>query len=335
MRNEFKKVNVGDLIKGVNNGEIIREAYQRTPSHDLKFSRAIIDSILNNKDIGVITLAECENNKIAILDGSSRLQDIEDFVSNKLAMSKEVVEVFTNTKGETLEKASKLDYYYKDLNETQKTQFNNFNINILIYKETTLEERVEKFRNLNTSTALSNVQKSKGLSNVVVDELEAYLKSKAFITKLFTTRQIQKDELYSVASLIIANLTNNYSSSYTKLVENIKGVKQDELHVEQVYDIIDRIDGAIIEGAIDCSFNKYNIIHLIISLYNHYDIIEQVELNNSLFPAIATQGANSGAKNTERQELVEKALNKQLKKTKKAPVVTEIKELNVDEFIAQ
>lgn len=328
----MKSYKVSELLEMLESGNLVREMYQRTPSHDKKFGQGIIKSLLNGQDINIITLAQTEVGKLAILDGSSRLQDIQNFINGDLTLTETATEIYTNSKGETLEKSTKIERTFTELSETVKSQFMETTVLCRIIEGLDINGRFDKFLQLNNSTSLSNVQKSKGLSSELLESLNEYLLCKPFINKVFTSRNIQKDEVYGLSVLILANIGNVYNASYVKMLDNVKKLTNDDIDIDRIKEIVDTINQAFNDETITVSVNKYNLVHLINALYSNYDNLKNIVVDNNLFPNIATTGANSSVKNDERQKAVDKALNKQLKGIKKTPA-KEIEEIDIDELV--
>ena len=327
----MKNYKVNEMVEMVKNGQMVREMYQRTPSHDKKFGQGIIKSLLNGQDINIITLAKTETGKLAILDGSSRLQDIVNFIDGNLTLTETATEIYTNSKGETLEKSTKIERTFAELPETVKSQFMETTVLCRIIEGLDINGRFDKFLQLNNSTSLSNVQKSKGLSSELLETLNDYVLCKPFINKVFSLRNIQKDEIYGLSVLILANVGNVYNASYVKMLDNVKKLTNETIDIDKIKEIVDIINQAFDDETITVSVNKYNLVHLINALYNNYDNLNNITVDNNLFPNIATTGANSSVKNDERQKTVDKALNKQLKGIKKTPA-KEMEEIDIDEL---
>ena len=75
----MENLKIEELMEMLKKGELIRGSYQRTPSHDLKKAREIIGDILKNKFAGALTFSKNpENGIVEIIDGSSRLADIQN-----------------------------------------------------------------------------------------------------------------------------------------------------------------------------------------------------------------------------------------------------------------
>jgi len=328
----MKTMKISEMVEMLGNGNIIRERYQRTPSHDKKFGQGIIKSLLNGQDVNIITLAKTETGKLAILDGSSRLQDITNFINGNLTLTETATEIYTNAKGETLEKNTKIERAFTDLPETVKSQFMETTVLCRIIEGLDINGRFDKFLQLNNSTSLSNVQKSKGLSSELLETLNDYLLCKPFINKVFSLRNIQKDEIYGLSVLILANIGNVYNASYVKMLDNVKKLTVETVDIDKIKEIVDIIDQAFQDETITVSVNKYNIVHLINGLYNNYDNLNNITVDNNLFPNIATTGANSSVKNDERQKLIDKALNKQLKGSRKTQT-KEMEEIDINELV--
>jgi len=84
--------NIQDLVKLHQQGKLtINTEYQRSEVWKLKKKQLLIDSILNDYDIGSIILRQNQN-MWEILDGQQRLKAIFDFIENKFPLSKETSE---------------------------------------------------------------------------------------------------------------------------------------------------------------------------------------------------------------------------------------------------
>ena len=344
---ENKRITVKELCKMVEDGKLIREAYQRTPSHTEAFASGIINSLINGDDIGNITLSYIDDKReiMAILDGSSRLSDICKYISNQFGYEKEVVEVFTSNSGETIEKSKKTKIKFNKLTEQQQKKLLEIGVNCQIFDIKNIEDRFTKFLQLNNSVALSNIQKQKGLSSDLLELLNETLHNSIVSSVILTNRAIQKDELYSTAVCILANIGNCYSGSNVKMLSDVKELTSEDININKVIDIINMVDKSINEERLTCTFNKYNLIHLVSSLYRVDDVLlPDISIDNNIVPSIETKGANSKAKNEERckkqDKQVKKAVSLALERVKAssipvAPAPTEeVKEIDLNSQLA-
>jgi len=82
--NDFVKLHKQDRL-------VINAEYQRSEVWKLPKKQLLIDSILNDYDIGSIILRQKEDSKWEILDGQQRLKAIFDFVDGKFTLSEETL----------------------------------------------------------------------------------------------------------------------------------------------------------------------------------------------------------------------------------------------------
>ena len=337
-------ISVKELCKMVEDGKLIREAYQRTPSHTETFASDVINSLINDEDIGNITLSYIDDKKevMAILDGSSRLTDICRYIDNQIGYEKEVIEVFTSTSGETIEKSKKTKIKFDKLTEQQQKKLLNTGINCQIYDMKDINDRFKKFLKLNNYVPLSNIQKQKGLSSDLLELLNDTLHNSTVSSVILTNRAIQKDELYSTAVCILANIGNCYSGSNIKMLSDVKELTSEDVNINKVIDIINMVDKSINEERLTCTFNKYNLIHLVASLYRVDDVLlPDISIDNNIVPNIETKGANSKAKNEERckkqDKQVKKAVSLALERVKANAIpvapTEEVKELDLNQAL--
>ena len=295
----MEKIKIEKLMEMLGKGELIRGSYQRTPSHDLKKSREIVGDILKNKFAGALTFSKNpENGIVEIIDGSSRLADIENYVGGKFGT---IVQYLDENS-----KLCKKEIFFQELEEEEKNNFLNYEFPIL---EVDWNSRLEMFVKLNSATTLSVVQKNKGNLNSCFSEcLEEFKKSKVCSVCL-TDRQLQKDEDVSIIAQIIANVNNCYSSSNSKLMENIRNKTID---VDTFKSILNKM-----EGLEDIS--KYHFISVVSALMTpdgkgrrvDLEALEEID-NRYLNFKIDTAGANSAEKNTERIKKARSVINKLL-----------------------
>ena len=287
------------LMEMLEKGELVRGSYQRTPSHDLKKSREIVGDILKNKFAGALTFSKNPEGEIVeIIDGSSRLADIENFTNGKFGIITQYLDENS--------KLCKKEIFFQELEEEEKISFLNYEFPIL---DVEWSSRLEMFVKLNSATTLSVVQKNKGnLNSCFAQCLEEFKKSHVCSVCL-TDRQLQKDEDVSIIAQIIANVNVCYSSSNSKLMENIRDKSID---VDTFKSILRKM-----EGLEDIS--KYHLISVVSALMTpdgkgrKVDIsaIDEIDSRYLNFK-IDTAGANSAEKNTERIKKARSVINKLL-----------------------
>lgn len=295
----MEKIKIQNLMEMLEKGELVRGSYQRTPSHDLKKSREIVGDILKNKFAGALTFSKNpENGIVEIIDGSSRLDDVEKYVGGKFGIITQYLDENS--------KLCKKEIFFQELEEEEKNSFLNYEFPIL---EVEWVSRLEMFVKLNSATSLSVVQKNKGNLNSCFSEcLEKFKKSHVCAVCL-TDRQLQKDEDVAIIAQIIANVNGCYSSSNSKLMENIRNKTID---VDIFESILQKMEG--IED-----ISKYHLISLVSALMTpdgkgrRVDIssIDEIDSRYLNFK-IDTAGANSAEKNTERIKKARSVINKLL-----------------------
>ena len=337
MEKILMKKSVKEIIDSVNKGEYIREVYQRTPSHTKNFALDIINSLVNNGNINLIHLAEMESEgKFAIIDGSSRINDVMEFIGNNIGIPTTAVEVYTNGKGGTMEKIVKSEKMFNDFSKDEQAKILNTKLDVIIYKGLEdINARYSLFLQLNNSTALSNCQKSKGLSSELLEDITNKLSNYNIIKSFVSARNIQKDELYAISVLLLGLISSNYSSSYATMLNNVKQLTNEDIDKNKIYSLLDILEQAFDNEDITVNINKYNICYLLNELYYmESDALNSLYIDNNLFPTIETMGANSGKKHEERQKLVAKVLKKALKtKVDAAPAIPQLEEIGINELI--
>lgn len=302
-----KSFKVSELLEMLKDGSLIREGYQRTPSHDSKKALEIIDSIKNGRYSGVLTLAEIgESGVLAILDGSSRLKDIEDYVNNKIFKVEPVTEKEVNSNGDVVTVKKKVSRNFENMDDVEKNAFLNYTFNCIILQRTSMEERVKAFVNVNSSVALSNIQKSKGNApSVVLELVEAFTSSK-IVNRVFTARLIQKDEPTAFIYTLLGNVLGVYSSSNKAMVNNVnKSAELESVDVDRLKALFNKFD------EVDCSTPKYCLLSHLVNLYeSRIDVEALPSFDNRVIYEVATQGANSAEQNEKRLDKSTQALNK-------------------------
>jgi hypothetical protein len=127
--------------------------YQREFVWDDERQSKLIESIVLGLPIPIIFLAEVENGRIEIVDGSQRIRTIAAFVSNELR----IVGL------ETLTEMN--DLTFDDLPLSRKRKINNIPIRTIVLSDAATEEvRNELFERINRgSDLLRNMEKRKGI----------------------------------------------------------------------------------------------------------------------------------------------------------------------------
>ena len=295
----MENLKIEKLMEMLGKGELIRGSYQRTPSHDLKKSREIVGDILKNKFAGALTFStNPENGIVEIIDGSSRLADIENFTHNKFGIITQYLDENS--------KLCKREIFFQELEEEERNNFLNYEFPIL---QIEWASRLEMFVKLNSATTLSVVQKNKGnLNDCFTQCLEEFKKSHVCAVCL-TDRQLQKDEDVSIIAQIVANVNGCYSSSNSKLMENIRNKTVD---VDTFKSILQKMQGLE-------DITKYHFISVVSALMTpdgkgrrvDLEALEEID-NRYLNFKIETAGANSAEKNTERIKKARSVINKLL-----------------------
>ena len=295
----MENLKIEKMLEMLEKGELVRGTYQRTPSHDLKKSREIIGDILKNKFAGALTFSKNPEGEIVeIIDGSSRLADIENFTNGKFGIITQYLDESS--------KLCKKEIFFQELEEEEKNNFLNYEFPIL---SVDWNSRLEMFVKLNSATTLSVVQKNKGNLNSCFSECLEEFKKSHVCSVCLTDRQLQKDEDVSIIAQIIANVNGCYSSSNSKLMENIRNKTID---VDVFKSILNKM-----EGLEDIS--KYHFISVVSALMTpdgkgrRVDISSIDEIDGRYLNfKIDTAGANSAEKNTERIKKARSVINKLL-----------------------
>ena len=295
----MKFLKISELLEMLEKGELVRGTYQRTPSHDLKKSREIVGDILKNKFTGPLTFSKNPENEICeIIDGSSRLADVQNYVGGKFGILSQYLDENS--------KLCKKETFFQELEEEEKNNFLNYEFPILSVE---WASRLEMFVKLNSATTLSVVQKNKGNLNSCFSECLEEFKKSHICSVCLTDRQLQKDEDVAIIAQIIANVNNCYSSSNSKLMENIRNKTID---VDTFKSILNKMKGLE-------DISKYHFISVVSALMTPDGKGRRVDLealdeidNRYLNFKIDTAGANSAEKNTERIKKARSVINKLL-----------------------
>lgn len=301
---ETKNLKVGELLEMVKSGKLVREGYQRTPSHTAKKALEIVESLKSGKYCGILTFSKIDEDKFAILDGSSRLQDLEDYVNGKIFT--------TSTKTDTIEEGDttkvikcKVNNTFSSLSDMEKNNFLQYSFPVVILENNGISERAETFVNVNDGVTLSNFQKTKGNISEVIVEMENILKSSNIIHHIFSDRLIQKDEVSALCFQILANVYECYNATTKKLVENVNKLDLTEFDLVKFRTILDKFDG------VEVTVSKYVIASHIVNLYQSSLNIEELPVfDNRILFDVQTQGANSTPANEKRLEKSVQVLNK-------------------------
>ena len=303
MKNKSYKIR--ELLEMLENGGIIRENFQRTPSHDDKKALEIISSIQNKSYSGIITLAEIGNSgKLSILDGSSRLQDIQNFVNNTIFRT-ETITTTENDGNTTKTIKTKVQRNFQSLTDMEKNSFLDYEFPCIILENTSIDDRVKAFVNVNSSVALSSIQKNKGnISSKLLEVVEIISRSK-IINHIFTKRLLQKDEATAFSYILIANIYDCYVATNSKLVDAVNKIDLSEFDLVRLENCLTLFD------EIEIDVNKYCILSHLVNLYNSPVEVEKLPLfdNRVVFPVVSA-GANSVPANENRLNKSAQLLNK-------------------------
>lgn len=137
----------------IDENDIFVPDYQREFVWDDERQSKLIESIVLGLPIPIIFLAEVENGRIEIVDGSQRIRTIAAFVSNELRIVG--LEALTEMNG----------LVFEDLPLSRKRKINNIAIRTVVLSDATTEEvRNELFERINRgSDLLRNMEKRKGI----------------------------------------------------------------------------------------------------------------------------------------------------------------------------
>ena len=321
MKNQ--KITVGEILEGVKSGEIIRETFQRTPSHDTKKALEILNNIRCGRYAGGLTFAEiAENGKMSIIDGSSRIKDLENFVADAVFDTETKTEKEETDAGTKTIK-TKVNRTFSNMSEVEKHAFMSYSFPLVVLENTTLAERVDAFVNVNSSVALSSIQKNKGVISDKLNEIIQVTLDAPIIQRVFTKRQVQKDEVVAWVYVVLANIYDKYTATNKKLVEAVNGLDLSE------FDLTKYTNALFLFDDIEIEINKYCLASHIVNLYNSVVEIEGFEkFDNRIVFSVVTSGANSVPANEGRLSKSMQLLNKILgvsvktgKPTKKAEAV--------------
>lgn len=312
MKNIAKNYTVKELLEMVADGRIIRESLQRTPSHDEKKAKEILTSLKSGKYCGVLHFAKIGENEnkqpiLSCLDGSSRLKDLENYKNGKIFFIKKVTETKIEN-GTTTTINKKINETYNDLLEKEKADFDNYVFNCIILEDLEEAGRCETFRNINNSTALSTIQKNKGNVSADLQNIIDLVANSKILLRIFTPRQMQKDEHIMLTYTTLANIYGVYTASNKKLTDEVNKLDLSTFNFDRFSLILSKFD------SIDTNTNKYCLISLLTQLYCS-DILTMEKLentenfNNTVVWTPDTAGANSENENGKRLDKAKDKLN--------------------------
>lgn len=300
-----KSYSIRELLEMMEKNVLIRENFQRTPSHDDKKALEIISSIQNKSYSGIITLAEIgETGKLSILDGSSRLQDIQNFVNNTIFRT-ETITTTENDGNTTKTIKAKVQRNFQSLTDMEKNSFLEYKFPCIILENTSIDDRVKAFVNVNSSVALSSIQKNKGNINSKMLEIVEKITNSNIINHIFSKRLLQKDEATAFSYTLIANIYDSYVATNSKLTENVNKLDLTNFDIIRLENCLSLFD------EIEIDVNKYCILSHLVNLYNSPLKVEELENfdNRVIFPVVSA-GANSVPANENRLAKSVQILNK-------------------------
>ena len=236
-----RKLTIGDLILYRTLEVETWLNTQRTPSHTVNDALKIIDSAINGRSCGVITLGHnTDDDSIVTVNGSSRIDDFIRFYYNKIG---------------------KKESQYKDLPTDTQKKFLSHQLSI-DWLEGDEKSLTVDFINLNNNTALTGGQKAYGnlIGSSAIDIVNALNKHEVFESFL-SKRQIVKQEQNNILFLILANIFDCYSSKIDKVTGSLATKDCNSIDVDKLQYIFDRI----VESEVE--INKYKLIHLAHLLY--------------------------------------------------------------------
>ena len=182
MRRYTEQKTVGNLCRRLLNNTInLQPTYQRGAVWSKKQKQLLIDSILNNLDIPKLYLNDISGdssnsfNEEAI-DGQQRLTAISEFYQNKFSLGK-----ITNDINDFPVKGKR----YKDLNESIKDDFDNYNLTVVILADATEIEVEEMFLRLQNGTTLNPAEKRNAMPGNMTEFIRDLAKHKFFTKCLF------------------------------------------------------------------------------------------------------------------------------------------------------
>ncbi len=135
------------------NNEIYVPEYQREFVWDEKQQSKFIESLLLGLPIPSIFLAENEDGRLEIVDGSQRIRTMASFINNELILK-------------DLEKLTKInDLQFKDLPSSRQRKLQNVSIRVMILSENATDDvKSDLFERINRgSDNLRNMEKRKGI----------------------------------------------------------------------------------------------------------------------------------------------------------------------------
>lgn len=260
---------------------------QRTPSHTANKAMEIIDSALQGIPCGVITLGlNTEDNTISTINGSSRIDDFIRFYLNEIG---------------------KKESQFKDLPKEVATKFLAHKLSI-DWLQGTEKELIRDFKNLNNDIALTGGQKA--FTNLVgtgaIDTV-CMLNQHTVFAKMFSARQLQKQEQNNCLFLILANILDCYNAKIDKVTSELASKDLSTIDIEKLVYIFDKIESA------DVELTKFKFIHLAHlmyvgdcwkskSLHHKFDVdaIDDTAIAVAIGVNYATSGTNSNDMNIDR-----------------------------------
>lgn len=290
-----RKLTIADLIGYRMYGLETWLSAQRQPSHTANKALEIIDSALNGIPCGVVSLGvNTDDNTLCTINGSSRIDDF--------------IKYYTGAVG-------KKDATYKDLPKEVAKKFLAFELSI-DWHVGTEKELIRDFKNLNNDVALTGGQKA--VTNLVGSgamDIIAKLGSHSLFAKMFSARQLQKQEQNNCLFLILANITDCYNAKIDKVTESLASKDLSTLDVNKLIYIFDKIESA------DVELTKFKFIHLAHLMYigdcwkskslHHafdVDMVNDTAISVAVSVNYTTSGTNSSEVNTKRIESMAKKL---------------------------
>lgn len=152
MKQEIKQISIRDLwagynvdsesgeVKAMNGNLLVNPAYQRDFIYDDKRQEAVIQTILKNCSLGLVTFFTAGDLGFTLGDGSQRIRSVFSFLNSELAITHNGTKKF-----------------YHNLEESDKEKILSYNF-LVVQVDATPEEQLEWFKLINTGALVLKPQ---------------------------------------------------------------------------------------------------------------------------------------------------------------------------------
>lgn len=172
--------------------------YQRSPVWSIKQKQLLIDTILRDLDIPKFYLRELNNEKFEfeVVDGQQRLRAIWEFRKNKYRVAKDA---------DAVDSDEIADLHYDELSEDLKDAFDSYSLDIIILKDSTLDEVEEMFVRLQNGSTLKAAEKRNALPGNMKYFIRELAEHRFFKVCGFENKRFQFDHVAAQCMLLEMN----------------------------------------------------------------------------------------------------------------------------------